>query len=69
MSLVAGSCNKCHIILQNVYVAHLYVYSKFEAQESGFKYQQFLGRKTSDSGFKLKKIDTKLKQLLARLSD
>lgn len=38
MSLVAGNCNKCHIIMQNVFVAHFYAYSKFGAQESGFKH-------------------------------
>lgn len=37
MCLIAGSCSKCHIIMKNVFVAHLYVYSKFEAQESEFK--------------------------------
>jgi len=34
---LAENCNKCHIIMQKVFVAHFYAYSKFGTQGSGFK--------------------------------
>lgn len=34
---LAENCNKCHIIMQKVFVAHFYAYSKFGTQGSAFK--------------------------------